>query len=334
MKIEILYFDGCPNHGPTVDRVKEALRQEGLTADVSETNVEDDTAARTLGFLGSPSIRIAGLDVEPSARLSKAFGMMCRTYSEGGRQVGLPPLELISTALREAVGPLQVAHGCCEAAAARPQPFESATSKKRERLLLGSSVAAAIVASLCCILPIVAAVTGLGTIAAGAAFERGRPYLLGVTGLLLAAGFLVAYRNQKRACVPGSLCATRPASRWNLIALGSVAVLAGGFAAFPHYSGTVAKVVLGSSGSGNDSGYSVSSAALSTVRFRIPDMDCPACAVSLSATLRKLPGVADANLDTDSRRAIVTYDPAAQNVAVLEKAISDAGFHPSREPRS
>ncbi|MBI3473014.1 MAG: cation transporter [Candidatus Solibacter usitatus] len=154
-------------------------------------------------------------------------------------------------------------------------------------------MAAAIGASLCCILPIVAAMTGVGVLAAGATFERWRPYLLGVTGLLLAGGFLLAYRDHKKACVPGSLCATKPMSRWNFMALGIVALLVIGLAAFPHYSGTVAQAVIRQDGPSG----SVGSAALETAVFRIPDMDCPACAVSLSASLRRLAGVADAKVD-------------------------------------
>ncbi|MBI3473013.1 MAG: hypothetical protein HY013_16780 [Candidatus Solibacter usitatus] len=73
MKIEILYFDGCPNHQPAVERVKEVLKEEGLAAEVVEVNVGDDASARSLGFQGSPTIRIDGLDVEPSARSSKEF---------------------------------------------------------------------------------------------------------------------------------------------------------------------------------------------------------------------------------------------------------------------
>ena len=76
MRIEILYFDECPNHGPTAERVKEALPQEGLTAEVVEVNVPDDATARSLRFLGSPSVRIDNVDIEPSARLSKDFGMI------------------------------------------------------------------------------------------------------------------------------------------------------------------------------------------------------------------------------------------------------------------
>ncbi len=308
MKIEVLYFDGCPNHTPALDRVREVLGEEGVSAEVSARNVPDDTAARAAGFLGSPSIRIDGVDVEPAARSVKEFGMMCRTYVEEGRRVGLPPRELIRTAIREA----------------RESP-----AGPRRNWMLGASVVAAIVASLCCILPIVAAATGLGTLAVGAVFEKWRPYLLGETGLLLGTGTVLAYRNYRKACAPGSLCTTKPVSRWNFIALG-VAVLVAGLAAFPYYSGAVAEAVIGKPGPSN----TAATATLVRVTFQIPNMDCPACAVALSSGLRKLPGVADAKRDVDGRKAVVTYDSAAQNVAVIEKVISDAGFHIASVSRS
>src|SRR5437660_5136201 len=221
MKIEILYFDGCPNRGSTVERVKEALRQEGMTADIVEVNVRDDAAAQSYGFLGSPSVRINGLDIEASAPPSNPFGMMCRTYVEEGKRVGLPSRELIRMAIRETRKGLPAEPG--------------------RNWLLGASLGAAIAASLCCILPILTAMTGLGVLAAGVKFEPWRPYLLGATGLLLGAGIVLACRNYRKACAPGSLCAAKPMKRWNFIALGTVTMLVAGLAAFPHYSGAVAE---------------------------------------------------------------------------------------------
>jgi mercuric ion transport protein len=157
-----------------------------------------------------------------------------------------------------------------EAPAKAPVPFEAA-GLRRKRLLVGASVAAAIGSSLCCIIPIAAAVTGIGTIAAGAVFETWRPYLLCITGLLLGAGFLLAYRDYQTACIPGSLCATKPMTRWSFSALGVVGAAVVALAAFPYYSGSVAQVILGEP----SPSYSASSAALSTVTFQIPDMDCP-----------------------------------------------------------
>jgi hypothetical protein len=104
MQIEVLFFDGCPNHRLAVQRAKSALAQEGVEAEVVEVRVSGEAAARELGFLGSPTVRVDGKDVEPAARGLKQFGMCCRTYLEGGRRSGAPSQEMIRAAVREALG--------------------------------------------------------------------------------------------------------------------------------------------------------------------------------------------------------------------------------------
>jgi copper chaperone CopZ len=112
-------------------------------------------------------------------------------------------------------------------------------------------------------------------------------------------------------------------SRWNLVALGSLAALVTALAAFPYYSAAVARAVVRTVAPGN----AARSVALATVTFQIPDMDCPACAVSLAATFKALTGVAEARLDVDSRRAVVDFDSTSQSVSALEEVIREAGFH-------
>lgn len=97
MKIEILYFEGCPNHRLTADRVREVLREEGLPLEVTEVRITDPDAAKAMAFLGSPSVRIDGMDIEPGSRSSQNFGFVCRTYPSG-----LPSKDLIRAAIREA----------------------------------------------------------------------------------------------------------------------------------------------------------------------------------------------------------------------------------------
>lgn len=104
MIVEVLYFAGCPNHPPTVGRVLEALRLEGMSAEVFEVEVTDAATARVTGFLGSPSVRIDGQDVETAARSARTFGLTCRTYVEDDCRVGVPPIEWIRAAMREARG--------------------------------------------------------------------------------------------------------------------------------------------------------------------------------------------------------------------------------------
>lgn len=102
MKIEILYFDGCPNSEETKTVLRQAAEVEGVRADIVYLVVDDSETAQHLGFLGSPSIRINGVDIEADAGTKSAFGIMCRFYERAGNQAGTPPLELVTNAVREA----------------------------------------------------------------------------------------------------------------------------------------------------------------------------------------------------------------------------------------
>ena len=97
MKIEVLYFDNCPNHIPTLERIHQVLREEGCDGEVREVLVSDVETAHNLRFLGSPTVRVNGLDIEPKAEERKDFGLMCRRYSSG-----IPSHELIRDAVRSA----------------------------------------------------------------------------------------------------------------------------------------------------------------------------------------------------------------------------------------
>jgi len=99
MTLEVFYVDSCPNLQPTLNRVKEVLDETGLTANVVEQRVLDVSSAIAMRFLGSPTVQVNGVDVEPSARTSDEFGLTCRMYLSGERQEGVPPVQL----LREAI---------------------------------------------------------------------------------------------------------------------------------------------------------------------------------------------------------------------------------------
>ena len=95
--IDILYFDDCPNHLPTVERVHAVLQEVDCGADVREVLVPDLETAQHLGFLGSPTVRVNGIDIEPAAINRTDFGLMCRRYMGG-----VPSRELIRSAIRSA----------------------------------------------------------------------------------------------------------------------------------------------------------------------------------------------------------------------------------------
>jgi hypothetical protein len=234
MRIEVLYFDGCPNHKPAFARVQQLLREEGVSAELLEVKVSDASIVQECGFLGSPSVRVNGLDVEPEARTARDYGMMCRTYAVNGRREGLPSPDMLRRAIREANSGVNSDSGL-----AAPDRSKSPAS-----WFAAGSVFAAIVASLCCILPIVFALTGFSILGASALFDAWRPYLLGLTFALLGFGFYFAYRPGKDQCAPSLACSIPVTKRSGrlLLWLATAAVVL--FAAFPYYSGAVAEWLL------------------------------------------------------------------------------------------
>ena len=95
MKIEVLYFEGCPNHEPTVALVHEVLADLALSEEVCEIEIRNSDEASTHRFLGSPSVHVDGLDVEPGARDRCDYSFSCRTY----HGQGIPSREWIVAAL-------------------------------------------------------------------------------------------------------------------------------------------------------------------------------------------------------------------------------------------
>ncbi len=104
MTIEILYFEGCPNYEPTLNRVKQILKDLGMKQKVLEVIITTPKMAESFRFLGSPTVLVNGLDVEPSARNSNQIGFGNRTYPSGDRRVGIPSEEMVRAAILEARG--------------------------------------------------------------------------------------------------------------------------------------------------------------------------------------------------------------------------------------
>lgn len=101
MKIEVLYFDGCPNHVPAMEMVKRVLARERVEAQIVSLDVRDVETATKVCFLGSPSIRVNGADIERGRQDDSPF-FGCRTYNVHGKTAGVPPEEWLSKAVREA----------------------------------------------------------------------------------------------------------------------------------------------------------------------------------------------------------------------------------------
>jgi hypothetical protein len=98
--VELLYFEGCPNHDAARDLVERIAAEETVTLDLRLIEVISPEDAEERRFLGSPSVRIDGHDVEPGADERGIFVFACRVYQSEEGLSGLPAEPWIRTALR------------------------------------------------------------------------------------------------------------------------------------------------------------------------------------------------------------------------------------------
>jgi hypothetical protein len=100
--VEILYFDGCPNHEATramVERVATELR---LEPEIELVRVPDPETAAERRFLGSPTVRVDDHDVEPGADERRDFVFACRVYRTAHGYSGQPDAAWVRDALNKA----------------------------------------------------------------------------------------------------------------------------------------------------------------------------------------------------------------------------------------
>jgi len=101
-QIEILYFEGCPNYEPARALVERLARELDLEPEIELIEVADPEAAVALRFLGSPTVRVEGMDVEPGAEERHDFAFSCRIYRSDGGASEQPEESWVRDALLEA----------------------------------------------------------------------------------------------------------------------------------------------------------------------------------------------------------------------------------------
>jgi hypothetical protein len=102
MRIELLYFEGCPSYEALLPALRELLVVEGIEDEIELRRVETPEDAERERFLGSPTVRIDGEDVDPGASERKDFGLECRLYRSEDGMSRIPPEPWIRAALERA----------------------------------------------------------------------------------------------------------------------------------------------------------------------------------------------------------------------------------------
>ena len=89
MTVELLYFDGCPNHERLLPRLRQLLAELAPEAKLVLRRVETMEQAESENFLGSPTVRVDGVDVDPQTPHRRDYGLECRLYRTSD---GISPL--------------------------------------------------------------------------------------------------------------------------------------------------------------------------------------------------------------------------------------------------
>ena|SRR5215207_3401039 len=104
MQVELLFFEGCPSHAAFLPRLRTLLDRAGENADIEQRPVQSGEAAQRERFLGSPTLRIDGVDVDPHAGERSDYGLGCRLYPTAEGLQGMPPDAWVLEALARAAG--------------------------------------------------------------------------------------------------------------------------------------------------------------------------------------------------------------------------------------
>jgi hypothetical protein len=99
LRIEVLYFEGCPNVGASVALVQRVVSELRVDADLQLVEVAGEADAIDHHFLGSPSVRVDGTDVEPGADQRSDYAFACRIYRTESGLAPRPTEEWIRAAL-------------------------------------------------------------------------------------------------------------------------------------------------------------------------------------------------------------------------------------------
>lgn len=100
--IDLLYFEGCPNHEAARELIERIADEEAIDLELRLVEVTSIGETEHLRFLGSPTVRVNGHDIEPGADHRSDFTLACRVYRTESGHTGVPPETWLRAALRAA----------------------------------------------------------------------------------------------------------------------------------------------------------------------------------------------------------------------------------------
>jgi hypothetical protein len=99
VRVSFLYYEECPSYDLALERLREVMDEEGIPGEVEVVKVETEEQARELRFVGSPTIRVDGQEIDPPS--DPRYALTCRAYRlEDDRISPLPSKDMIRQAFK------------------------------------------------------------------------------------------------------------------------------------------------------------------------------------------------------------------------------------------
>jgi hypothetical protein len=95
MKVQLLYFEGCPHWRTAEERLARLAAERGIA--LARRVVATPEQAEAAGFRGSPTILVDGHD--PFAGAGEPIGLSCRMYQTPAGPAGSPTDEQLRAVL-------------------------------------------------------------------------------------------------------------------------------------------------------------------------------------------------------------------------------------------
>jgi len=188
----------------------------------------------------------------------------------------------------------------------------------KDKLLSGGGIITALLASLCCITPVLAVLGGLGGIATTFSFlEPLRPYLIGLTVIVLGYAFYKTYKPKKENDI-NCVCETDDKSKFIkskkfLWIVTTVSIL---LITFPYYSKALFPAE-------KENVVIVQSDNIIKAEILIEGMTCTACESSVDYALKSESGVIKENSSYKTGIAKVEFDKSKVTEDQLKEAIEE-----------
>ncbi|MDZ4793286.1 MAG: mercuric transport protein MerTP [Bacteroidota bacterium] len=191
---------------------------------------------------------------------------------------------------------------------------------KSSNKIIGAGILTATAASLCCISPVLALISGSSGIASTFSWmEPYRPYLIGLTVVVLAFAWYQKLKP-KKADIDCACEEEKPSFWQGKPFLGIVTLLAILLMAFPSYSHifypkTEKKEII-----------VVDKSSIQQVEFKIKGMTCEACSEHINLALSKAPGVLEYKTEFKKGSSTIKFDNSKTNQDSIANAINETGY--------